>query len=98
MTTIEQIELQKCTEVKTTIGQAFNNGINIALEILQAETVIRCKALRKNGTDLWYFYDGDEWCEGELPIPFEGNYNEQVELDLSSDAELIDIEIHIPNS
>ena len=59
------------------------------------KTVIYAKALRKkDSASKWYYFNGDDWCIDATPIPFDGEISDvQEELE---DAELIDIEIVIP--
>ena len=92
---IKQIKALKFIEPAPGSLNYYNNAINDVLEILQSKTIIQAKALRKEGTDLFYYYDGNDWCEDKLPIPFDGDYDEQIDLGLSPDAKLIDIEIII---
>ncbi|MFA6917033.1 MAG: hypothetical protein WC222_11595 [Parachlamydiales bacterium] len=82
-----------------------NTTLYEAIAILQSQTVIKAKALRKKGTDEFYIYDAliNEWCTCQLPELLAETaamkayeYLSEKGLaaaDLPYDAELIDIEI-----
>jgi hypothetical protein len=64
-------------------------AIDAAIEILRNQPVIKAKALRKRGTDKWYYGSETLVMEVDDLLPY---YNE-IPTILPEDAELIDIEI-----
>jgi hypothetical protein len=80
------------------VSQGYNAGLNTALEILRSQKTIRAKALRKKGTNEFYYLDGQdlEWIDWGVPIPYDGDFDSDKEDgDLPEDAELINITIII---
>jgi hypothetical protein len=67
----------------------YNNALADAINILQSKIVIKAKALRKRGTNLWYYGSETLVMEVDDLLPY---YNE-IPTILPEDAELIDIEI-----
>lgn len=62
--------------------------------VLESQTVIKCKALRKKGTDLFYYGTPQDCSLSKYPDLY--SLKASVNSYTPADAELIDIEIHIP--
>lgn len=96
---IKQIEALRVTDpVKGAI--LANIKLDQVLDVLRAETVIKAKGVRKRGTDRFCrFYDNlDQWIADDFVFTFYDTniVQEHFGVVLPPDAELIDIEIHIP--
>lgn len=103
MTMIKKIEELNCLDrldYSESESKAFYNAKHKVLEILRAETVIKAKGVRKRGTDRFCrFYDNlDQWIADDFVFMFydKNIVKEHFGIVLPPDAELVDIEIHIP--
>ena len=84
------------------LQKGFIIGLSEAIKILKSIPVIKAKALRKKGTDMWYYWNGVEWGLTTKPMYIlgsEATYKDMKYLNsrkLSSfpkDAELVTITI-----
>ena len=78
-------------------GALWNDAINWVIDILRATPCIQAKAIRKRGTNEWYYpvlvQSGREYlCTDFIETyPFDYDFD-----DIPPDAELVDIQILVP--
>ena len=97
-TLIKRVEQLKITDAGNDIKSINGATIDAVLEILRSVSVIKAKALRKKGTDMWYEFGMVNYREVQTPQlwPHHLTIGFFSVSNLPADAELVDIEILLP--